>query len=330
MTRRRMLRVAVQALGAAIGVALFVWTLRLAFTPENQESIERLLHAGPRLIGAMLALNLATVTLNGLIFWITAKPLHPISPAGAVLTNAVCSFLAFLPFKVSFFARMFIHHRRDGVPLRVMAPWSVGYGLGAIAVFAPMLVGAALAPRIGSLWLVVGVGGAFGCTLLGSVLAKVASARSPLLRTLSLGSYAVVRDTPVMLLACALRVLDLGVQAGRFLVAAAALGLALPIGQAVFDSTLYFLVGSVSPGGVLGFREGGLAWYATLIDLSEAKVDQVALLALAVTGAEAASFLIFAVIAAGALRVDRMIFRRDQDDETPASSDGAPDAEELR
>lgn len=325
MKRRTIARIALQALGAIVGVALFVWTIRLAFTPENQESIERLLHAGPLLMLSMVALNLATVVINGLVFWITAKPVHPIPASSAVLTNAVCSFLAFLPFKASFIARMVIHHKRDGVSLRHMAPWAIGYGLGAIASFTPMLLAAAMAPRIGALWIPLGVGGAFACTLLGTLLAKFAAARSSWMRAASLGSYVIVKNTPVMMIACSLRVLDMGVQAARFLVAAAALGFVLPVGQAVFDATVYFLVGSVSPGGVLGFREGGLTWFASLLDLSEKAIEQVALLALAVTGAEAATFFVFAVIAAGALRLDRLLLRRTLED-----TNEAPNAEELR
>ncbi|MGP1310371.1 MAG: hypothetical protein ACTS27_09260 [Phycisphaerales bacterium] len=145
MTRRRLVRVMIQVIGAALGVGLFVWALRLAFTPENQDAIRRLLDAPLWLAGAMVALNVATIVVNGLCFWITARPVRPISGWSAILTNAVCSFLAFLPFKISAISRVYFHHKRDGVPLRAMVPWMVGYGLTAIAVFPPFILAAMLA-----------------------------------------------------------------------------------------------------------------------------------------------------------------------------------------
>ncbi|MBX3353590.1 MAG: hypothetical protein KF684_11715 [Phycisphaeraceae bacterium] len=319
-------RIAVQALGAAIGVVLFVWTIRLAFTPQNQESIQGLLRAGPLLIFVMFLLNLATIVINGLGFWIASKPVRPVPALSCILTNAVASFLAFLPFKTSFIVRVLIHNKRDGVSMRLMVPWMLGFGLSTIGAFFPMLLASTLAPQIGWRWVPLGVAGAYVCTVIGSLLGKLASKRVAWLRALSLGSYVVVRDTPVMLWACTFRLLDTGVQAGRFLVVAAAMGISLPIERAVFDATVYYMIGSASPGGVLGFREGGLAWFASLLNLDDDAINEVALLALAVTGAEAAFFCVFAVIAAGVMRLDRLVLKRTLGE----TLEEAPNAEELR
>lgn len=299
----------VQALGAIVGVGLFVWALRLAFTPENQDAVRRLLDAPLGLILAMAALNVATIVVNGLCFWITARPVRPVPASSAILTNAVCSMLAFLPFKISAITRVYLHHTRDGVPLRSMIPWMVGYGLTAIAAFGPIVAAAAFAPRLGGAWLPLGVAGALACTTAGVGMARLADRRLPLLRALSLGSTVVVRDARVMLAACALRLGDLAIQAGRFLVAAQAMGFALSAERAALDASIYFLIGSASPGGVLGFREGGLAWLGEVFSVDNAAAEQIALLALAVTGAEAATFAVLAVIAAGVMRLDRLVFR---------------------
>ena len=273
----------------------------------------------------MFLLNVATIVVNGLGFWVTSRPVKPVPALNCILTNAVCSFLAFLPFKASFIVRVLIHHKRDGVSMRAMVPWMFGFGLSAMGAFIPLLIAAMLAPTLGRWWVLAGVGGAFLCTFLGSMLAKLAAARVAWLRALSLGSYVVVKETPVMMGACAFRLLDTGIQTGRFLVAAAAMGIALPVERAVFDATVYYMIGSASPGGVLGFREGGLAWLASLLNLDDDAINEVALLALAVTGAEAAFFCVFAVIAAGVMRLDKLVLRRAID----ATREPA-NAEELR
>ena len=309
MSRKRLVRVLVQALGAAIGVALFVWALRLAFAPENQDAIRRLLDAPLWLAGAMIALNIATIVVNGLTFWVTAKPVYPIPARSAILVNAVCSFLAFLPFKISAIARVYLHHTRDGLPLRAVVPWMVGYGLTAVATFGPFIAASALAPIIGPAWIVIGVLAAFACTMLGVGLARLGDRRIPAIQKLSLGSSVVVRDAKVMTTACVFRLSDIAIQTGRFIVAAKAMGIMLAPDRAAFDASVYFLIGAVSPGGVLGFREGGLAWIGDLLSLDAQAADQIALLALAVTGAEAATFCVIAVIAAGVMRLDKLVFR---------------------
>jgi hypothetical protein len=217
---------------------------------------------------------------------------------------------------------VYFHHTRDGLPLRAVVPWMVGYGLTAVASFGPFIVAAALAPLIGPAWLVVGVLGAFSCTMLGVGLARLGDQRLPALRKLSLGSNIVVSDARVMVIACTLRLADIAIQTGRFLVAAKAMGLALAPDRAAFDASVYFLIGAVSPGGVLGFREGGLAWIGKALAIDEKAAEQIALLALAVTGAEAATFCVLAVIAAGIMRLDRLVFRAAKE-ELAAESDDA-------
>jgi hypothetical protein len=309
MNGRRLVRVMVQVVGAIVGVALFVWALRMAFTPDNQEAIRRLLDAPLWLAGAMILLNIGTVVVNGLIFWVAAKPISPIPAKSAVLTNAVCSLLAFLPFKLSAIARVYLHHKRDGMPLRSTIPWMVGYGLTAIAAFTPFILAAMLSPLIGAWWIVAGAIGAFACTGIGVLCARLADERAPALRKVSLGSWVIVRDAPTMFVGCALRLVDVGLQTGRFLVAAKAMGLALSVDRAALDATVYFLIGAISPGGVLGFREGGLAWLGELFGVDDKGAEQIALLALAVTGAEAATFCVLAIVAAFAMRLDKLIIR---------------------
>jgi len=309
MTGRRALRILVQALGAVLGVALFFWALRMAFTPENQASVRRLLDAPWRLVAAMILLNVATIIVNGLVFWVTSIPVKRVGVLSAILTNAVSSFLAFLPFKISALTRIYLHHRRDGVPLRGVVGWMIGAGLTALAAMVPVVAACALAPVVGGWWLVIAIAGAFACTAIGVWLARLADARIPWLRALSLGSTVVARNAWVMHAGCALRLLDFALQTGRFLVAASAMGLAVAPARAALDATVYFVIGAASPGGVLGFREGGLAWIRSLMSVDDDAAEQIALLALAVTGAEAATFCVLAVIAAAWMRLDRLVFR---------------------
>jgi hypothetical protein len=95
--------------------------------------------------------------------------------------------------------------------------------------------------------------------------------------------------------AIVLRLMDVCVHSGRFLVAARILQVDLPLSQAVPISLTFFLIGILSPAGMAGLREGAATGFAGIL-LAKAGADEdsyadIAKVALLVTGTEAIAFL---------------------------------------
>src|ERR1051325_3196290 len=124
--KRRLLRVALQVLGFAAGLASLAWCISKAFKTDPHDPVnkfERLMHPPPGLFIAGLALSFATLPINGLLFWVGLLPARRLKASDLVATNGLCSFLAYLPLKTGAIVRVLIHNRRDGVPLLTIGAW---------------------------------------------------------------------------------------------------------------------------------------------------------------------------------------------------------------
>ncbi|MBZ0171001.1 MAG: hypothetical protein K8E66_01340, partial [Phycisphaerales bacterium] len=92
---RSSLGVTVQLLGFAIGIALLVWCGMEAFKPENREQLARVSEASPTDLARLFGLSLATLLLNGHIFWVVLLPEKRIGMIGMQATNAVGTMLSY-------------------------------------------------------------------------------------------------------------------------------------------------------------------------------------------------------------------------------------------
>lgn len=299
-------RIALQALGLAIGLGLLAWAVGLSLSEENARSIEAMSRARWSEVAAILALTLASIVLNGLMFWVVLRPVKRLPAIDVILTNSIATFLSVLPFKLSLVSRVLIHHRRDGVPMRTLVGWVAAMGALGLASLSPPMIASLWRGRMDALWWAVAAGG----IIFGGVMA-VALGRMALtqrwLKILSLGSYDLVRHIGGVAGHTILRLLDVAVLAARFLAAAAIVDHSMSVQQAVLLSTTYFLLSVLTPTGTLGFREMGVAGLALAQGLDE---KAVALIALVVTGAEV---LTSGAAAAGAfvrLRPDRLLLLR--------------------
>jgi hypothetical protein len=328
------LRLTVQIVGFALGVASLVWCVRSALADKNREQLSLLLHAPAYLIASMIGLSVASLTINGLLFWITLVPVRHLPIRAVMATHSVACFLAYLPLKLGAVARVVIHNRRDHVPLAMIGAWFS-------AMLAVMAV--ALAPPVGASLIFQRVGGAWWATVLvaevvgGAILVGAARAfrgthglerlsrvlgaipvlpLSRFLRTKLWGDlhsgFDMLSSPPAVAGAVVLRLMDLGVQTSRILVAAAILKLDVPPAQALLVSLAYFLIGIVNPSGLAGLREGGatlaaagvLAWFGT----SATATDAFAPLVLLVTATEAVAFAMGGVLGGVYLRPDRLFW----------------------
>ncbi|MFG0285618.1 MAG: lysylphosphatidylglycerol synthase domain-containing protein [Phycisphaerales bacterium JB039] len=327
---RRWLRAAIQLVGFAAGLALLAWCASEAFSDENRAQLERLREAPATIVGALVALSALSLILNGLIFWVTLAPVRRISVASAITTNALGTFLAYLPMKLSVAARFLLHRTRDGVPVAQIGGWFAAVGVILIATMAPLGAVSFALRRVDLVW-----GAALGAALVLSLAitiigarilrtdAALARARRTLL-TLHLGflerltrtetfehlhsGLSMLAHPGATIASAALRLADVGAQAARFLLAAAAVGATLPADDAILVASVYFLIGVFSPAGTLGVREAGAAGAATLLGVSSASAF--ATVALVVGAAEAITNLACAGAAVAWLRPDRMLRAR--------------------
>lgn len=295
-------KVALQVVGLVIGAALFTWAIRSVFKEENQPALERLRHAEPLDVALLVVLTLVSLVINGVMFWLTLRPLRKVPLGETIAVNCIAAFLTMLPFKLGLLLRAVIHYRRHAVSAKVLAAWLAAFG-GLSAATLAVLTGASLWRKgIDGVWAAVVVG---GLLVLGAAVlaAGHAAGRVPILAKVSLGADAIARDPVVVFGHIGLRVLDIATYAARFYVAAhiTAIGVT-PAGATLMGST-YLLLNAAAPAGSLGVAEMGTAGVASLAGIEK---DHAALLALVIT---AGLSLVSAVCAVGAwvwLRPDKL------------------------
>jgi hypothetical protein len=326
--RRSPLGVAVQLLGFLAGIALLVWCGLEAFKPANREQLARLGDASVSELITLFALSLATLVLNGLIFWAVLIPEKRLKAGDVLAINAIASMLAYLPFKLSVVARVAIHNRRDGVPLLTIAAW---FGAVAVLVLTALgpVGGASLWRRgVDGLWWLASGAGVIGITLVMIALAGLLAGDRGLeriQRALALvrigflhralrsrafgrlhGVFGMLAHPGAVWGATAMRLADLGAQTARFVVAASILGVTLSWEQAVLVASTYFLIGMLTPFGMLGTREAGSVGLASLLGMG-GEDESLVVVILAVSASETLVTLAGAAAGAAWLRADRLL-----------------------
>lgn len=273
-------RTAVQLLAFLAGIGLLVWCVKIALNPRNQEQMARLREATAGEVALILGLSAASLLVNGATFWVMLRPVKRIGPLGVLATNALATFLNYLPFKVGVLTRVLVHRERDGVPVVTTGAW--------FASMAAVLAAALMPPCAATLWLRRVDWAWAGVTLAGVVALSATTvavsrvfagergagrlravlARLPLGARFASSKFfdqahagtAILAHAPTVSAGVGLRLLDLGLQAARFWVIAGALRQELEPGRALMAAVAYFLTGILSPGGMLGSREGVTAW----------------------------------------------------------------------
>ena len=309
--RRSVARIVIQTAGALIGLALLGWAITLAATqhgpptpefPQGRNGIETVLHAPGILIAELIGVSVASIILNGLMFWVVLRPLKKLSPLDVVLTNCLATFLAVLPFKINLVVRTLVHHRRDGVPLKDIVSWFAAVAALALAVLIPAGVAGLWRGGLDLLWWLTTVGGAVLISLAGVGLSVLAQ-RHRILSRLSLGADRIIRHPSAVLPHLGLRFSDLALLSARFGVAALIAGQSIAPEKLVILATTYFLLSVLAPFGSLGFREFIVAWVGKATGFDQ---SQIALIALTVTAGETLSSGVLSLPAFIRLRPDKL------------------------
>lgn len=259
-------------------------------TPEDWRKLRS---AGVAQVALIVALGIASVVLNGLLWRQALRPVRPLPRADTISVNALATVLAYLPFKPSVILRVAYHHRFDHVPIMLFGGWAAAVGIGMIAGLGPGVLAATI-PELRAnlplllLSMIAGAGFA-GCLVI--TIARTMSHgmgwrlfRRSAAALFGRRAIRVLRSTPVRhlhastrmlaspadtMLVVTLRLLDAGTIALRFALVASILGTPLQASQALVLGITYFVVGTAAPTGTAGVREGAAAGVLALLHVED-------------------------------------------------------------
>ncbi|MFM9959373.1 MAG: lysylphosphatidylglycerol synthase domain-containing protein [Phycisphaerales bacterium] len=303
VSRRSALRLAAQGLGFAVGLGLLAWAVSLALSEKNRASLEMIWGGERTMVLWLLVLSMVSVLLNGVMFWVVLRPLKTLHIVDVALTNAIAAFLSVLPFKINLLTRLLIHHRRDGVSFKDILSWLGAMTALAFSVLVPVGLAGVWRGTMDALWWMTAVGGSVALGGLGVWLGHLA-VRFKVLQVLSLGSDRIARHWPTVFSHMLLRWFDVALLCMRFLAAAQAAHVELPLEKVVLLATTYFLLSVFAPAGALGFREMGTAGVGVA---AGAATEEVVLVTLVVTAVELVASGLLCVPAFLRLRPDRLV-----------------------
>lgn len=337
-------RLGFQALGFLVGLALLSWCISLALTPDNRQHLASLRSADRRLVAGLVLLSAASLAVNALAFWVIIRPVRRVPLPSVLAVNSIATALASLPFKLSVVCRFLVHHRRDGVPLLTITTWMGNTLTVMMAALAPIVGLAIWRPKVDAWWCVVAVLGVAISTTLVVGLARAASHVALwgwIERRMSAGdSVAPVaaegaerkrnrirtlitrfdlipkaREGVVMLShpsatygAAGLRMIDITIQAARFVVAAKLLEQVMSPGDALIAAALYFIVGVASPAGALGFREAAVLGVHAAGSGDDAR-SAGSIIVLTITAIDTIVVIAAAIVSGVFLRIDRFFLK---------------------
>ncbi len=322
-------RALIPAMGFLLSLGAMGWAVSAAFSPKNRGQLDHLRDASPLQLISMMALAAVSVGLNGVIFWVTIHKLHKIRLTDVISTNAIATFLAYLPFKLSVIVRVAIHNRRDRVPLITIGAWFACVGALMLITLAPITIASIWIKDITLMWWMIAIGGVALCTIAGSSIARFFAGDAGRQRlgrlpipskwlvgdgaTKALAGFEMLGDYRAATVANTARLLDVLAFAGRFMIAAAILQLPISAADALLLGGTYFLIGVLSPFGQIGIREAGTIGFAALVGISDAAAgtdpdsSPIALAVVFVTAVEGAVNLVCAGFGVVWLRVDRLL-----------------------
>lgn len=287
---RRVWGIAVQIVGFAIGIVLLGWAVRMALRPENREQLEKLSEATPGEVMLLLVLAALSVGFNGIIFWVVINPIQRLRATDVIAVNAIATFLAYLPFKLSVVSRFVIHNRRDKVPVLTIGAWIIAEAILMGAVLGPLTLTSIWLKEVNLLWWAVSLVGIFVCTFIGGLISRQLAGDVGLARFSRIGlgervtgseafsrvhsGFEMLGHPRATLIANAFRLIDIIGFAMRFYIAARVLELPITMQDSLLLGASYFIIGAASPAGMLGTREAGTIAVAQLVGISSGALSE--------------------------------------------------------
>ena len=260
-------RIAVEVIGFLIGAALLTWCI---WSAVEDGDWRRLASADPKLILGMAGCSIISLLINGAIFWIVIRPVKPLRLRDMELLNLVTSVLNYAPIRAGLIARVAYHLRVDRLSLLTIGAW-----LAAIACTLGLVMGAVLAAVLlrGRLdWITAAI---IGVLIVGGALITRSLMHVPLVQAQGRGLHVMLRDNAALWGALGLRLIDIAAWTGRMGCAIAILGLPLDGSQVALLAVVAIAM-SLVPLGRLGYREAGVALFASYLSMSNDELGKAA------------------------------------------------------
>ncbi|GAB4385548.1 MAG: hypothetical protein Kow0022_11840 [Phycisphaerales bacterium] len=325
-----------QGAGFVLGLGLLGWCISIVFKPDNREQLSHLLDASALDVAVLFACSVGTLVFNGLIFWIVLWPVRRTGPVYVSAVNAVATLISYAPFKIAVAFRVLVYHRIDRIPILTIGAWFAAIAVLALTVLLPALFASLMLPGHGPAWWIAWIAGTLVCTACVVASAKLLAGDrgwerfQRLMQRLGLGFVVrllgsehgrrlhagvdMLAHWRASAAAALLRVADVLVQAVRVWVAAQILHVNLDWGPCMVIASTYFLIGIISPIGMLGPRESGSAAVATLAGISAPDAAaQIVTISLLISASEGLVNLAGGGLGAACLRIDRWLLKRSID-----------------
>ncbi|MBS0191977.1 MAG: lysylphosphatidylglycerol synthase domain-containing protein [Phycisphaerales bacterium] len=298
------LKIAVQVIGFLIGVALLIWCIRQAFSPENQKQLAALKDAPAHRIALLFGMSAMVLLCSGLSFFLSLRPLRKLDFWDVQATNAIATLLGYVPFKAGMLFRILVHNRRDRVPVALIGAWFGAVSIVMLLTIGPLFAASLTVREINAKWVAIALAtglwgycfvcalawyfhGTRGMALLRRFADRLGGAwgrklvREKFVRTAHGGLDILASPRRVAMLV-GVRLMDMASQAGRFYLAGTIVGTPIAPDTCVLLASMHFVVGVISPAGMVGTREAAIVGAATMLGLANAPaMAGVALLVLA-------------------------------------------------
>lgn len=302
---RRWVKLAIQLGMFAGGLVLLYWVVRQALDERNQGAIRSIRSASPGAIALLLAMTLGSLVINGGIFWACIRPVRKLRMIDVQAVNAVGTILANPPGKLSIVFRVFMHHRRDNIPLLTIAAWFVAVAAGVTAATNPLFFASWYLKDMDATWAAVASGGLAVSYLMVLALARSFAGEAGLVRfrravgVLFLGQLKGFVAGPALervhagfdmlshplwlFVQMSLRVADLFLLAARLFLCAQIAGAHVSFNEALVYGAIRFAIATLLPSGAMGSQEAGTTWIARIRQAAASDQFEVVLVFMLVT-----------------------------------------------
>ncbi|MEK6702378.1 MAG: hypothetical protein AABZ53_08955 [Planctomycetota bacterium] len=302
---RRWVRLTIQLGMFGVGLVLLYWVVRQALDERNQGAIRSIRSASSADIALLLAMTLGSLLINGGIFWACIRPVRNLRMIDVQAVNAVGTLLANPPGKLSIVFRVFMHHRRDHIPLLTIAAWFVAVAIGISAATNPIFFASWYLKELDATWAAVVVAGLGASYLAVLGIAKTFAGEAGLARfrrTVSIlllgrlsgfvagpalekvhAGFDMLSHPGWLFVQMALRSADLFLLGGRLYLCAKIAGTHVSFNDALVYGAIRFAIATLLPSGAMGSQEAGTTWIARLRQTAASEQFEVVLVFMLVT-----------------------------------------------
>jgi hypothetical protein len=239
-------RMIVQVVAFIIGAGLLWLCIRKAVTTGDWTRIRE---APPLLIAGLMACTLVSQFANASIFWITARPVHPVGFWEMQWLNLVTSVLNYAPIRLGLIARLAYNYRINRMNVLTIGGWLAAIVATTVLVLGSVFLVTWRRPQLDWIWLL----SLMALLVIGGLVMSIILGVPEIVRR-ARGMDQMLRDPAALWGAIGLRVIDIAAFSGRMACAAAILGLDLSAGTIVLLA-LAVIVLTMNPLGRFGFRE---------------------------------------------------------------------------